>query len=91
MSKRTRTVTTDGDAIITNQGRLITTKWRSLTSGHGSCRAYQGYTWVVLRQPQGYLAQRSGNGMPAARRYFRSQDEAVRWLETQSTTSPREV
>ena len=86
MSKRTRTVTTDGNAIITDQGRLINTNWRSLTRGQGHCRAYQGYTWVVLRQPRGYLAQLSGNGIPAARRYFRSQDEAVHWLEAKSAT-----
>ena len=88
MNGRKRTVTTDGNAIITDQGRLITTNWRDISTGSGRCRAYQGYTWVILPRRQGFIAQLSGNGVPASRRYFRNQADALRWLRSQSADHP---
>ena len=81
---RQRTTTADGNAIITQEGRLITDHWRDISSGTGRCKAYRGDTWVVIRKPNGYLAQVSGAGRPARRRWFTRQRAAVRWLREQS-------
>ena len=85
---RTRTVTTDGNAVITSQGRLITTPWRPLSSGPGGCRVYRGFTWVIIPNDSRYMAQLSGQGRPAVRRFFNSAQEAVRWLERESLRQP---
>ena len=85
---RNRTVTTDGNAIITDQGRLITTEWRQLNAAKGRCRAYRGFTWVVLDQGHRYMAQLSGEGRPVARRFFTNPQEAEKWLKRQADANP---
>lgn len=82
--KRSRVATTDGRAVITKEGRLITDTWRDTTTGDGRCKIYRGDTWVVLRRPNGYIAQVSGLGRPAVRRWFTTQRAATRWLKEQS-------
>lgn len=81
---RERVTTTDGSAIITKEGRLITDHWRDISSGDGRCKAYRGDTWVVFRHPNGYMAQVSGAGRPARRRWFTRQRAAVQWLKDES-------
>lgn len=81
---RQRVTTTDGKAIITRDGRLITDRWRDTSSGNGRCKAYRGDTWVMFQKPNGYIAQVSGNRRPTQRRWFASQRKAVQWLKEQS-------
>lgn len=91
MPPHQRTATTDGNAVITTAGRLITDRWRDLHQGTGKCRAYRGYTWVMFPVQNGYIAQVSGPGLPARRRRFHRQEKAVHWLRQQADAHANQV